>query len=186
MNEFSLFFQLGLQHILSWSSWDHILFLLSLIIIFDIKEYKKILGVISLFAIAHTISLFLSAQGILKVNESLIETLILYTILITAFTNILFPKGQWITQLHYFFALFFGLIHGLGFARDFKMIVSGNNNIILPLFEFTLGIEIAQVIVASFIVLFLYLLLKVLSVKKKELVKIISAFVIGYTLALMH
>ena len=186
MNEFNLFFQLGLQHILSWSSWDHLLFLLSLIIVFDLKEYKKILGVISLFALAHTMSLFLSAQQIIKVNERLVETLILYTILITAFTNILFPKGEWMTRLHYFFAFFFGLIHGLGFARDFKMIVPGNRNMVLPLLEFTLGIEVAQIIVAGFIVLLSFILLRVFSVNKKEFIKIISAFVIGYTLALMH
>jgi len=186
MNEFSFYFQLGLHHILSLSSWDHILFLLSLIIIFEPKEYKKILEVISLFALAHTTSLFLSAQGYIKVNENLVETLILYTILITAFTNIILKGGKWLTRLHYIYAIFFGLIHGLGFARDFKMIVSGKNTLITPLLEFTLGIEAAQIIIALAILFLSFLFIRILPVNKKEFVRLVSAFVIGYTLALMH
>ncbi len=186
MNEFNFYFRLGLEHILSLSSWDHLLFLLSLIIVFELKEFKKILGVISLFALAHTFSLFLSAQQYIKVNENLIESLILYTILITALTNIIFSGGKWLTKLHYFFAFFFGLIHGLGFARDFKMIVAGKKNLIMPLLEFTLGIETAQIIVATIIIFISFILIRVFHINKKEVVKITSAFVIGYTLALMH
>ncbi len=186
MSEFSLYFKLGLEHILSFSSWDHLLFLMSLIIVFDLKEYKKILGVISLFALAHTLSLFFAAQQIIKVNEDLVENLILYTILITALTNILFKKGEWLTKLHYFFAFFFGLIHGLGFARDFKMLVAGSNRIIAPLLEFTLGIETGQIIASAVILLLSYLLIQIFKINKSVYVKIISAFIAGYVWAMLR
>ncbi len=186
MNEFTLYFKLGLEHILSYSSWDHLLFLMALIIVFEFKQYKKILGVISLFAIAHTFSLFLSAQHYVKVDEGLIEKAILYTILITAFSNILIHNEKWLTKLHFLFAFFFGLIHGLGFARDFKMIVSGQKNIIAPLLEFTIGIETGQIIASLVILILSIILLKILSLNKKEWIGIASAFIIGYTLALMQ
>jgi hypothetical protein len=186
MNEFNLYFQLGIEHILSISSWDHLLFLVSLIIVFEPKDYKKVLGVISLFAIAHTFSLFLSAQQFIKVNENWIEILILYTILITASTNIIIKTDKWLSKIHYFFAFFFGLIHGLGFARDFRMLVSGNDHIVLPLLEFTLGIEIGQVVASIFIMLLVFILTKLLPINKKELVNVVSGGIVGYILAMLN
>ncbi len=186
MNEFQLYFRLGLEHILSFSSWDHLLFLTGLIVVFELKEYKKIIGVISLFALAHTFSLFFSAKGIIRINGVLVEKAILYTILITALSNLLITNIKWLTKAHYFFAFFFGLIHGLGFARDFKMMVSGQKNMIAPLIEFTIGIETGQIIASSVILLLIFVLSKILPFNRKELTALLSAFIIGYTLALMH
>ncbi len=183
MNDFELYFKLGLNHILSFSSWDHILFLLALIIIFEIKEFKKILVVTGLFSLAHTTSLFLSAFNYIRIDENLIETLIVYTIIITSISNIFIKNRKIIHQTHYVFSLLFGLIHGLGFAKDFKLLIAGQSDVSFPLLEFTLGIEMAQIIVAFVILVFSFVCIKILGIPQKEYIKILSALVIGYSLA---
>ncbi len=183
MNEFELFFKLGWQHILSLSSWDHLLFLTALIVVFEIKEYKKILLLISLFTIAHTTSLLLSAYQVIKVNENWVEKLILYTIIITAFSNLIFTNKNLLDRVHYYFSLFFGLIHGLGFATDFKLMVTGQKTILFPVLEFTLGIETAQISFAIVFLILVMILIKIFGWNKTNFVKIISAMIIGYSLA---
>lgn len=185
MNDFELYFRLGLNHILSWSSIDHILFLLALIMVFGFKDWRKLLTLVSLFTVAHTTSLFLSVFGFVHVAVRLIETLILWTILITALSNILWQNPQSLTRIHYYFSFFFGLIHGLGFASDFKMMIAGQSHKILPLLEFALGIETAQIILGILILIVLAVLQKVWLKNTREAYILISGLIIGYVLALL-
>jgi hypothetical protein len=184
MNTFQLYFRLGVDHILNWSSLDHILFLLVLIIVFEWKDYRKLILLVNLFTIAHTFSLYLSVYGVLKINEDLIENLILWTIFITAVSNILISKERLLHSLHFYFSFFFGLIHGLGFANDFKMLIAGQSEKLLPLLSFALGIEIAQIILGLVILAVMFLLQKTIS-NQKEVYRIISALAAGYVLALL-
>jgi len=185
MNDFELYFKLGLNHILSWSSVDHILFLMALIVVFSFKDWRKLLYLVSLFTLAHTTSLFLSVYGVLKVDENLIETLILWTILITALSNIVLKNQNFITRIHYYFSFIFGLIHGLGFASDFKMMIVGQSKKFFPLLEFALGIETAQIILGLIILIILALLHKLWLKNTRELYSIVSGIIIGYVLALL-
>ncbi len=185
MNDFQLYFKLGLSHILSWSSIDHILFLWALIIVFSLKDWRKLLYLVSLFTVAHTTSLFLSVYGVLQVNEALIETLILWTILITALSNIIFQNQQTLTKIHYYFSFIFGLIHGLGFATDFKMMMAGQTSKLLPLLFFAAGIETAQIILGLGILIVTGLLVKIWLKNTRELYILASGIIIGYVLALL-
>ena len=185
MTDFELYFKLGLNHILSWSSIDHILFLLALIMVFSFKDWRKLVTLVSLFTIAHTTSLFLSVFGMVKVPENLIETLILYTILITALSNIVWTDHKLLTRVHYYFSFFFGLIHGLGFASDFKLMIAGQSHKILPLFEFALGIETAQIILGLIILTGLAILQKLWLKNVRESYVLISGIIVGYVLALL-
>ena len=185
MNNFQLYFKLGLDHILSWSSVDHILFLWALILVFNLKDWRKLLTLVSLFTLAHTTSLFLSVYGVLHVDESLIDTLILWTILITALSNIIFKKEAVLTQIHYYFSFIFGLIHGLGFASDFKMMIAGQSAKFLPLLEFALGIETAQIILGLVILILIDLLSRFWFKNKRELHVLVSGIIIGYVVALL-
>ncbi len=180
MNEFQLFVKLGWQHILSFSSWDHLLFLIALIVVFELKAYKKIILLISLFTLAHTTSLLLSAYNFIKADENLIEQLILYTILITAFSNIIFTNKAVLHKVHYYFSFIFGLIHGLGFARDFKMMIAGQKTILFPVLEFTLGIEAAQIVFAVVFLIVVAALTNLPTFNKRDFIKIVSALIIGY------
>ena len=83
MSDFSLWFTTGLQHILDRNGYDHICYVLVLAISFPIKEWKKLLGLITAFTIGHSLTLALSVLDIIKVPQTIIEILIPITILIT-------------------------------------------------------------------------------------------------------
>ncbi len=185
MNEFQLYFELGLEHILNIGAMDHILFLLALVLIFSLKEWKKLFWLVSLFTLAHTSSLLLSVYGVLELNENLIEKTILITILITALSNILIKNQKILHQTHFYFSFFFGLVHGLGFAKDFKMIIVGQHHKLMPLLEFALGIEIAQIILGIGILSLSLIVVKLLKVTQKEFISILSAMVVGYVLSML-
>ncbi len=185
MNDFQLYFKLGLQHILSWSSSDHILFLFVLIVIFGIRQWRKLLLLVSLFTLAHTSSLLLSVYGVLQVNENLIEHLILWTILITALSNVIIVEKKILSRIHYYFSFFFGLIHGLGFAADFKMLIAGQHHKLLPLLEFALGIETAQILLGIIILLVGVLFTGLFKVKEREYELFVSALIAGFVTALL-
>ena len=182
MNDLQLYIRLGFQHILSLSSWDHILFLWALVVVFRFKQWRKLLLLVTLFTIAHTTALLLSVYGVLQVDETLIEKLILGTILVTALTNIFITRRNFLNQIHYYFSFFFGLIHGLGFATDFKMIIAGQADKLLPLLEFATGIETAQIILGLFIISAGALLTGVLKIKEREYILSVSAVIAGYVL----
>ena len=68
MQDFSLYFQIGWDHIISDFALDHLLFILVLGVIFSLKDYKKLLILITAFTIGHSITLVLSSLEILNIN----------------------------------------------------------------------------------------------------------------------
>src|SRR5260221_13836990 len=121
MNDFSLYFGLGKDHILDYvNGYDHILFVVALGAIYLVRDWKRILILVTAFTIGHSITLALATLRIISVKTNLIEFLIPLTIFITAVSN-LFRKeesiGEKNIQINYFFALFFGLIHGMSFSN---------------------------------------------------------------------
>ena len=164
MSDFWLYFKLGLEHVLDWQAYDHILFLIALVISYSFSSWKKVLYLASTFTLGHTISLMLSAYGIVNVDTKYVEALIAISILITALFNLFTAKKKENKNalLLYITTVFFGIIHGLGFSTYFKMIASGMENKFLLLLEFTLGIEAAQIIVVLSVLVFTFIFLKVL------------------------
>ena len=150
MDNFIFFLKAGLFHVLDWKAYDHILFLIALAVVYDFKNWKKILWLITLFTIGHSLTLILAAYKVVNVSSQWIEFLIPLTIIITALVNIFYGKNtakQTKTNTNLIFALFFGLIHGLGFSGYFKMLIGSSNNKFLSLLEFALGIELAQILI---------------------------------------
>ncbi|NNE33560.1 MAG: HupE/UreJ family protein [Winogradskyella sp.] len=177
--------QIGINHILDVNGYDHILFLIVLAVPYVFNSWKRILILVSLFTIGHSISLFLGVYDVVKVNSNLIEFLIPVTILIAAVYNVFTAgkkdKGNNIGLL-FITTLFFGLIHGLGFAREAKMIDDGSLAFLL---EFALGIEIAQLIVV-FVVLFLgFLCQTIFRFSRRDWVMVLSAVVIGLVIPMI-
>lgn len=178
----------GLNHVLDINGYDHVLFLMVLAVPYVFKDWRKVLILVSLFTLGHTLSLFLAAYGIVSVNGSLVEFLIPVTIFIAALYNI-FTTGKSANKskinLLMFSALFFGLIHGLGFAREFRMFIGQTEDKFLPLIEFALGIELAQVIVV-FVVLFLgFLFQTIFRFSKRDWVLVLSSIVVGLVLPMI-
>lgn len=189
MSQFWLYFQLGLEHVLDWNAYDHILFLIVLVVAYSFNSWKRVLWLVSIFTLGHTVALFLSVYGVVSVSSKYVELLIAVTIFITALYNILTAKkkeSQKNVGLLYFATAFFGIIHGLGFSTYFKMIASGTESKFLPLLEFALGIEAAQLIVVLVVLILGYIFQNFFRVNRRDWILILSAIVIGIILPILR
>lgn len=180
--------QYGINHVLDINGYDHLLFLIVLAVPYVFKDWKRVLLLVSMFTLGHTLSLVLAAYGIVSVNGKLVEFLIPTTILITAVYNVFTARKKGDgnkLSLMFFTALFFGLIHGLGFARYLNMLAGQSENKLEILLEFALGIEIAQVIIV-FVVLFLgFLCQTIFRFSRRDWVMVISAIVVGLVIPMI-
>jgi hypothetical protein len=186
MNTVSLFFRLGLDHILNPGAVDHLLFLSALTVVFGLKDIKKLIGVVSLFTVAHTTSLALMAYRIISINTHYVEKGIIITIIITALTNLLIKEKTRLQNWHLFYVFFFGMIHGFGFSHAFLMSVSGSKSMLIPLLSFAAGIETGQILfIGVFLLLTRLILVKWFKISEKSLISGTSLFILGYAVSLI-
>ncbi|MES2827364.1 MAG: HupE/UreJ family protein [Bacteroidota bacterium] len=180
MQDFSLYFSLGWQHILDWNGYDHILFVMALCGVYALKDWKKILILVTAFTIGHSITLALSIFNILHLNTSLIEFLIPLTILITASGNIIRKRGASKNiKPAYFLALSFGLIHGMGFSNYLKSLLGKSTNIAVELLAFNLGLEVGQVIIVLGTLLLSAFLISIVKIKLWDWTFFLSSAIFG-------
>ena len=189
MSEFWIYFQIGLRHVLDIKAYDHVLFLIALAVPYSFKDWKRVLILISVFTLGHTLSLLLSLFGIIMIKAVFVELLIPITILITAFFN-LFTAGKSSKKdslsVIGFITLSFGIIHGLGFSNYFKSILSGTvKEKLIPTLEFALGIEAAQIIVVLIVLILSFAVQTVFRFSKRDWTLVVSSFVIGVILPMI-
>jgi hydrogenase/urease accessory protein HupE len=188
MSEFSLYFGLGREHILDVNGYDHILFVLALCALYSVHDWKKILILVTAFTIGHSITLALATLEIVQVDSALIEFLIPLTIFITSTAN-LFRSEQAITktkvQMNYLFALFFGLIHGLGFSNFLRSLLGKDHSIISQLLAFNLGLELGQIIVVTLFLALSFILVDLAKVSRRDLKLVLSSAIAGVALVLL-
>ena len=164
----------GVWHI--WIGFDHILFLLSLllpaVLIFkkineksnEIKQlqpadsfwsaFKEVLKVVTAFTLAHSITLTLAALGYVSLPSRLVESVIAASIIVAAISNI---RGNLDTK-RWVMAFGFGLIHGFGFASVLADLGLPQNALVTALIGFNVGVELGQLaIVAVFLPLTFWL-----------------------------
>jgi len=186
LDQLKLYLELGLHHVLDINGYDHILFLTVLTIPFLFNNYKKVVKLVTVFTIGHTLSLVLSTYKIVNINSDLVEFLIPITIAITAIYHLVFvSKSVKNITIEMAITLFFGVVHGLGFSNYFKMIISGTSSKIGPLLEFALGLETAQIIIVIVVLLVSTLMRNVLNIPKKIWVRVVSAIVIGVVIPMI-
>lgn len=183
MSEFWIYLEIGLRHVLDIKGYDHVLFLIALTVPYAFKDWKRILLLVTIFTIGHTVALMLSVFNIVMIKATLVEFLIPVTILITALFH-LFTAGKSAKadniNVTGFVTLFFGVIHGLGFSNYFKSILDGSpSDKLLPLLEFALGIELAQIIVVLVVLLISFVFQNFLRFSKRDFTLVFSAFVVG-------
>ena len=155
---FSVYLQLGLEHILDLKGYDHILFVVALTTVYGLRQWRHLLVLVTAFTVGHSITLALATLRLVEINSDLVEFLIPVTILITALINIgerfwdkripegdVESRGSW--QAKYVLALLFGLIHGLGFSNFLRAVLGGEESLFLPLFSFNVGLEIGQLVI---------------------------------------
>ena len=188
MSNFITHVELGFKHVLDFNGYDHILFLIVLAVIFSFSQWKKVLLMITFFTVGHTFTLSLATYQIVAIKETVIEFLIPITILITAVVNILkfsinSPKRK---KTNLFFALFFGLIHGLGFSNFLRVTLGRSEDKLIPMLEFALGIELAQIVIVLSVLILGTVLIHFFRVSKRDWVVITSAIVIGITIPIIR
>ncbi len=185
---FALYYKLGVHHILDIHSYDHILFLVCLTAPYLLYQWKQILILITAFTVGHTTSLVLATFHIVKVPTDSIEFIIPLTIFITGLWNIVAIKNIVDSRTHwikYVTALFFGLIHGLGFSNYLQSLLSVEKEILVSLLSFNLGIEVGQILIVLGIFLLNYVIINVLKTSRRDWVNIFSGAGMGVALVLM-
>jgi HupE / UreJ protein len=194
VNEFYSFVQLGWRHIADPKAYDHLLFVITLCAPYRPAEWRRILLLVTAFTIGHSLTLVLAGFDLIRVPGDLVELLIPVTILLTALHNATRPPVQTTAvsklfaadiSVRYGFALFFGLIHGMGFSNFFRALLGETGNIALPLFGFNVGIELGQVLIVLCFFLFAWAIARFFGVVQRDWNLFISGAGAGVALVLI-
>ena len=185
MNDFWLYVKLGFEHVLDLGGYDHVLFLVALCAAYTFSAWRKLLILVTLFTLGHTVSLILAHYDIVAVSGAYVEFLIPVTILVTAIYSIANSKktGSPLNITLYVVTVFFGLIHGFGFARYYNMMKSDES--VAPLLEFALGVELAQIVIVMIALFITFLAQGFLRINKRDWILILSSIVIGMTIPML-
>ncbi len=189
MSPFALYFGLGKDHILDYANgYDHILFVVALCAIYVLRDWKKILILVTAFTIGHSITLALATLRVVNVNSELIEFLIPVTILITALSN-LFRSEESVNNsnihVNYLLALIFGLVHGLGFSNYLREILGKSENIFTPLLAFNLGLELGQVVIVALFMAGSFIFVDLAGANRRDWKMVISSAIAGIAFILI-
>ena len=146
---------LGIKHILL--GYDHLLFVLGLLLL--IQRGKILIQTITAFTLAHSITLGASALGYISISEIFIEIIIALSIVILAVEILYAQRGKigLCSKYPWGVALFFGLIHGFGFANVLAELTLPQEHIILALLFFNIGIELGQIFFISLLLIVYYI-----------------------------
>jgi hypothetical protein len=187
MSDLGIFLHLGFKHIISWGAWDHILFVLVLTLRYQIQDWKKLLVLVTAFTIGHSITLALSTLNWVHFPSAIIELLIPITILLTGISNFWVKSFDFKAKYSqfYFLALFFGLIHGLGFSNYLKSMLGMEQSILQPLFTFNVGLELGQLLIVGIILIISFIFVSIIKLKRLLYLKIGSGIAIAFALKMV-
>ena len=192
----TVYLDLGFKHIADFSAYDHILFIVALCAIYRFHQWKEVVILITAFTLGHSLTLALAALDQINIPAPLIEFLIPLTIAATAIYNVVATAGQAqhrsratrsLVAVNYLLAAIFGLIHGLGFSNFFRsaLLPGEENDLLLQLFAFNMGVELGQLAILAVIFLIGGLAMGVLSVKQREWNLFVSGAAFGLALVMM-
>jgi hydrogenase/urease accessory protein HupE len=147
----STYVSLGVEHILLGV--DHLLFVFALLLL--VPDTRRLIGAITAFTVAHSLSLVAATLGWIVVPAPPVEAVIALSIMFLASELGRQPDAQLsLSERHPWAVSFaFGLLHGLGFARALIDIGLPQGEVPLALFAFNLGVEIGQLIFVAFVLL---------------------------------
>ena len=156
------FLVLGVEHI--FTGYDHLAFLLGLLLVAGVVGREQqgavwpglryLLGIVTSFTLAHSITLVSAAMGWLSVPSNVVEPAIALSIAYVGLENLVraLPRRRWLLT----FA--FGLVHGFGFAHMLRDVGLPRNGLVLSLASFNLGVELGQLAVVALIFPLIHLL----------------------------
>ena len=151
------------------------------------KDWKRLLVLITLFTLGHTLSLLLGVYDVVDLNINVTSWLIPLTIFFAALYNI-FTVGRPIKNriyLIYSIILFFGFIHGLAYTNTFLGVVSSDENVFISIIEFAIGIEIGQLIIVVAVLILNFIFLSIFRFSNRDWVLVISSIILGLILPLI-
>tara|TARA_B110000444_G_C18798207_1_gene576010 strand:- start:290 stop:868 length:579 start_codon:yes stop_codon:yes gene_type:complete len=188
MTEILIFYlKLGFSHVIDRDGLDHLYFIVTLAMPFTFKDSKKLLLWVTLFTFGHTLSLLGNFYSEIVFSSYWVELLIPITIAINAI--MIFPSKQNLVFFNktYFFSiitLIFGLIHGLGFARYFKIIIP-EDDVEYSLFSFALGVELAQIAIVTGTLILSFFIVQILKQSKNNLKFLVGAMILSQALEMI-
>ncbi len=167
------FIPLGIEHI--WTGYDHIAFLLALIVIG--LSWKEALKIITAFTVAHSITLLLAAMEVVRLDSRFVESVIALSICYVAVENLFKKKVNY----RWLIAFGFGLVHGFGFASALQELIVGKSNLLLSVLSFNAGVEIGQLTIVGIMLPALYLLKKQCELRIITMGTSTAIFMFGFT-----
>jgi hydrogenase/urease accessory protein HupE len=181
MDELGIYLSVGFRHIIDLKGSDHIIFVLALTLRYYWTDWKKLLVLITAFTIGHSITLAISTLNWVDLPVDLIELLIPVTIVFTGLSNFWVKDFEFKAKypLIYFLALFFGLIHGLGFSNYLKSLLGREQSIIGPLLTFNIGLEIGQLLIVGIILIISFIFVYVFKANRLRYLQIGSGLVLA-------
>ncbi len=186
MDLIKFYIDLGFWHVLHLEGLDHFFFIVTLVIPFGLKDFKKLIIWTTLFTIGHTLSLVGNFYAKIYFSSYWIEILIPVTIALSAL-SLLFKKKNSLSSNDFFPALItfvFGVIHGLGFGRYFSMLVS-DDEVSLSLFSFALGVEFSQIVIVFLTLVVTALVTYLFKNSRKNWEFLIGAMVLSKSLSMI-
>jgi len=189
VSDFLLYYKLGVRYILDIYSVEYILFLISLLVVFTIKDWKRVIILLIFFIIGYTITISLASFKIINYNQELLEFLLPLTIFFTSFTNIFKKKDNFRyygnMRKNYFLALVFGAIHGFSYGNYFSGLTNESIRIWDQFVAFNLGVGTSQIIVSLIFLVLAFLFLNLFGVNRRDWVMVISSGIAGVALTLL-
>jgi len=184
MNDFGLYFSIGYKHIADLKGIDHILFVMALCLRYQFTDWRKILILVTAFTIGHSITLALSVFNVVQYSVKWIEFLIPVTIVITAVSNVFVKKFVFKSKfpIIYFLALFFGLVHGLGFSSYLKSLLGTDHSVVWQLLAFNVGLEAGQLLIVSGVLLISFIFVTILKCNRREYLLYVSGGIFALAL----
>ncbi len=137
----------GIVHL--FSGLDHVLFVIGILVLLY-KKQRALIIAISCFTLGHSFSLVMASFGFFTFNVRIIEVIIALTLIVLALEILKMDKvasSLSVRNKPYLLTFTFGLIHGCGFARVIADSLTGESDLIIPIFSFNVGIEIGQIII---------------------------------------
>lgn len=184
MGNFQLYFEIGFKHIVNIGALDHILFMAAIALRYQFVDFKKLLIIVTAFTLGHAVTLALAIFHVIYLPKNWIEFLIAITIIITSFSNLFVKKFVYKGKFPpiYFFALLFGLIHGMGFATEFVALEGTGFSTALNLLYANIGIEIGQLFFVLIVLILSFICLNILKQNRREYILFTSGAIFGIAL----